>query len=608
MCGIAAIFAYDNSAPDVDERELRSIRDYMTARGPDASGEWYGLDRRIGMAHRRLSIIDLSNKGAQPMANADGTYVITFNGEIYNYRELRHELEATGRRFHSFSDTEVLLRLFEEQGEAMLTKLRGMYAFAIWDGAKRSLFLARDPFGIKPLYYSDNGKTFRAASQVKALLAGRQVDTAPDAAGRVGFFLWGHVPDPYTFYRGIHALPAGTCLWIGEYGPGKPKAFCSISDLLVQAERSAVASKRSPLAAQSLLRASLLDTVQHHLIADVPVGFFLSSGIDSTTLTALAAQVGGTLRTVTLGFEEFRGTDDDEVPLAEEVARSYGTRHETFWLTRDDFEQVVEKFLDAMDQPSTDGVNSFFVSRAAAQAGLKVAVSGIGGDELFGGYPSFQQIPRMLRMLKPFRALSPINRALRIISAPAIRRFTSPKYAGLLEYGGSLSGAYLLRRGMFMPWELTSVLDPDLVREGWRELQTLDRLEATVGAIKTTHLKLSAIEMCWYMRHQLLRDTDWASMYHSLEIRVPLVDIGLLRNLAPLFAAPTRPSKRELAGTPQRKIPNRVLNRRKTGFSVPVRDWILKSKGHAALETQPQAANRGLRGWARMIYSHFSGN
>jgi asparagine synthase (glutamine-hydrolysing) len=209
----------------------------MTARGPDASGEWYGLDRRIGMAHRRLSIIDLSNKGAQPMANADGTYVITFNGEIYNYRELRHELEAIGRRFHSFSDTEVLLRLFEEQGEAMLTKLRGMYAFAIWDGAKRSLFLARDPFGIKPLYYSDNGKTFRAASQVKALLAGRQVDTAPDAAGRVGFFLWGHVPDPYTFYRGIHALPAGTCLWIGEYGPGKPKAFCSISDLLVQAER-----------------------------------------------------------------------------------------------------------------------------------------------------------------------------------------------------------------------------------------------------------------------------------------------------------------------------------------------------------------------------------
>ena len=142
---------------------------------------------------------------------------------------------------------------------------------------------------------------------------------------------------------------------------------------------------------KALLRASLLDTVQHHLIADVPVGFFLSSGIDSTTLTALAAQVGGTLRTVTLGFDEFRGTDDDEVPLAEEVARSYGTRHETFWLTRDDFEQVVEKFLDAMDQPSTDGVNSFFVSRAAAQAGLKVAVSGIGGDELFGGYPAFSR-------------------------------------------------------------------------------------------------------------------------------------------------------------------------------------------------------------------------
>ena len=218
MCGIAAIFAYRGSSPGVEGGELRAIRDCMKSRGPDGEGEWFDSSRRVGLGHRRRAISDLSPGGAQPMLLPERQLTITFNGEIYNYRELRAALEQKGHVFRSTSDTEVLLRLYAERGEAMVDELRGMYAFAIWDGARQGLFLARDPFGIKPLYYADNGKTFRLASQVKALLAGGQIDTSPEPAGHVGFFLWGHVPEPYTLYRGIHSLPAGTTLWVDQRG------------------------------------------------------------------------------------------------------------------------------------------------------------------------------------------------------------------------------------------------------------------------------------------------------------------------------------------------------------------------------------------------------
>ena len=578
--------------------------DQMKTRGPDGEGQWYSPRGDVGLGHRRLAIIDLTADGAQPMRSSDGTKVLTFNGEIYNFHELRKELEAKGRHFVSTSDSEVLLQAFEEYGEAMLSKLRGMYAFAIWDETRRRLFLARDPFGIKPLYYASDGRTFRAASQVKALLAGGAIDRAPDPAGHAGFFIWGHLPDPFTLFRRIRALPAGMCLWVDKDGPGEPRPFCLIPQILAEAEMQSMGSSQSPAEAQEKLRSALLDTVRHHLISDVPVGVFLSSGIDSTTLAALAAEAGGSVSTLTLGFEEFKGTENDEVPLAEEVARHYGAKHQTVWVTRNDFARETDRLFEAMDQPTTDGVNSFFVSYAAAQAGLKVALSGLGGDEIFAGYPSFRQIPRMVNALAPFRSLTPLHHAWRIISAPVLQRVSSPKYAGLLEYGGRWSGAYLLRRGMFTPQELPQLLGPDMAREGWRELETLARLDDTQHAVRSPRLKVSALELSWYMRHQLLRDTDWASMAHSLEIRTPLVDTDLLRNLAPMLAGPRPPSKRNLANAPSKKLPDAILNRRKTGFSIPVRNWLSDKDGAAS----PSGTDRGLRGWAKMIYSQFSAN
>jgi len=596
MCGINAIFSYKGASGGVDREELRRVRDSMTLRGPDGRGEWYSVDNRVGLGHRRLAIIDISESGAQPMTTADGDTVITFNGEIYNYRSLRSGLEKKGYRFRSFSDTEVLLRLYEEKGADMLHDLRGMFAFAIWDNRKKGLFLARDPFGIKPLYYSDDGSVFRTASQVKALLKGGHTDTSPEPAGHVGFFLWGHVPSPYTLYRGIRSLPAGAHMWVDDKGRGDAVTYCSIPKILADAER--LQSRTAPLDLKARLREAMLESVGRHLVSDVPVGIFLSSGMDSTTLVALAGEISSTdLRTVTLGFREYLGTPDDETGPAERIAGLYATDHQNIWVSKDDFKTDSGRLLDSMDQPSIDGVNSYFISKAAVKAGLKVALSGLGGDELFGSYPSFRQVPKIVDVVAPLTRFPFVGRAFRAVSAPLLRHFTSPKYAGILEYGGSYGGAYLLRRGMFMPWELPEILDAEMVREGLEELQTLARLDETVTSIAGPHLKVAALEMCWYMRNQLLRDADWAGMAHSLEVRTPLVDIRLLSEIASLPASGSSISKLDMAKTPARPLPDEILRRQKTGFSVPVRQWMSDN------EAINITGERGLRGWAKYIYS-----
>lgn len=256
MCGIAGIFHYRRDE-QVDEQELLRIRDAMVARGPDGAGLWLSADRHIGLAHRRLAIIDLSEAGAQPMASADGRFVVTFNGEIYNYRELRRALEAKGYRFRSTSDTEVLLYLFTEHGQDMVHRLRGMYAFAIWDEQNRRLLLARDPFGIRPLYYADDGNTLRFASQVKALLKGGGVAGTPDPAGQVGFFLWGHIPEPFTLHRSIRSLPPGSSMFVRSDRDARIERNADVLKVL------ATAGIDEP-SDEALLEEIVHDSVRHH--------------------------------------------------------------------------------------------------------------------------------------------------------------------------------------------------------------------------------------------------------------------------------------------------------------------------------------------------------
>jgi len=564
----------------------------MQCRGPDGSGEWTSADGRVSLAHRRLAIIDLSDAGAQPMSTVDGALVISFNGEIYNYRELRAVLEGKGYRFRSGTDTEVLLHLYAEKGEAMVAELRGMFAFALWDEKKKGLFLARDHFGIKPLYYADDSRSIRVASEVKALLATGAIDTTPDPIGHSGFFVWGHVPDPHTIYRGIRALPAGSTMWVDRDGARPPRVYANLATMLATVDADCAQMDEQERAER--LRAAMLDTVRHHLVADVDVGVFLSAGVDSTVLAALAAEAGGRLRTVTLGFAEYRGTVHDEVPLAEAVAKQLGTEHSTIWVTRDDFRVALDHLMERMDQPTIDGVNSYFVARAAKEAGLKVALSGLGGDELFAGYADFRDIPRMVSLVKHLPARDAVGKAVRKALAPLLAPFGSTKYASVLEYGGDYAGAYLLRRAVFLPWEVEEIVK-ETEQSALHETAIMCALVRSTLTRSAHAVSVSVLEGTWYMRNQLLRDTDWASMTHSVEVRVPLVDWQLWREVATLGLIAPGVGKRALSGTPRLRLPESVLSRKKTGFTVPVRRWMLEEEGE-------KHNGRGLRGWARYVY------
>ena len=596
MCGLAGIYSYKNDAPLVDTEELIRIRDHMTNRGPDGKGLWLSNNKRCGLAHRRLAIIDLSEAGHQPMSTQDGRFHISFNGEIYNYLALRAELEQKGVLFQSHSDTEVLLHLYRKDGAAMLPKLRGMFAFAIWDEQEQNLFLARDHFGIKPLYIANNGKTIRFASQVKALLADGQIDTTPEPAGLVGFYLWGSIPEPYTRYKGIRALPAGSCLNIDSSGRTQQYNYFDLNQALRL--HSIPVNPINKKDALEQLHTALADSVKHHLIADVPVGLFLSAGLDSSTLVALASEVKDSqLRTVTLGFKEYIGTDHDETILAQALAEHYNTQHSTQWVQQQDFAAEYQSILAAMDQPSIDGVNTYFVCKAAKDAGLKVALSGLGGDELLGGYPSFTQIPKMVKALKHFGTIPGLGKGFRLISVPILKHCTSPKYAGLFEYGSNYEGAYLLRRGLYMPWELPQVLDAEVVKQGWQELNALSALRHTITGIENNHLKIVALEMAHYMRNQLLRDTDWASMAHSLEVRTPLIDIELFKATTTLAHASTPPSKMDMAISPIKQLPQSVLERPKSGFSIPVNMWLINNIPRTEIPS-------GLKNWAHELIKY----
>jgi asparagine synthase (glutamine-hydrolysing) len=580
MCGLNGIFAYNRSAGLPKQAELLATRDAMTTRGPDGAGEWWSEGRRLGLGHRRLSILDLSERASQPMVSACGRYIVVFNGEIYNYPELRQEMEAQGTVFRTTSDTEVLLHLFAREGAALAVKLRGMFAFAIWDETERRLFLARDPYGIKPLYTSNDGWTFRFASQVKALLAGGGVSRDLEPAGIVGFHIWGSVPEPFTLYRDIRALPAGHSQWIDEAGPHEPRPFASITQIFADgAANPAPADEIS-----TRVRAAALESVSAHLLADVEVGVFLSAGIDSGALLGLMRDAGQQqIRAITLAFEEFLGTPEDEAPLAAEIAQLYGAEHIVRRVSEAEFRADLPLILAAMDQPSIDGVNIWFVAKAAREAGLKVALSGLGGDEILAGYPSFEEIPRWVGLLRVPSAVPGLGAAIRMawpqVAAMLNLKGLSPKAGAMVEHGGSIGGTYLLRRGVFLPHELSAILTPDLVRNGLRRLALAAGLRrATAGIQGADRSCVAALESTFYMRNQLLRDTDWASMAHSVEVRTPLVDIELLRRLAPVMPRlASRAGKIALARAPLQHLPEAVISRKKTGFSVPVGNWSMAS-------------------------------
>lgn len=509
MCGLVALLGTPGSTFAVET--LRPALKQMHLRGPDAEGVWQ--EPGVCLGHRRLAIQDLDVRSNQPMHSACGRYVIVFNGEIYNFHALRSELMANCVQFHTTSDTEVLLALFALEGAAMLPRLRGMFAFVIWDRTTRRGFAARDPYGIKPLYWAQTADGVLLASQVQALLATGLVSRTPCARGQAGFWLLGSVPEPHTWYQDIQAQPAGHCAWIDDGRMGTPECWWDVA----AAWRDAPAALPTAAEVRERTRAALHAGVAAHLVADVPVGVFLSGGIDSGALAGLMVEAGvKNLQGITVAFHEYADTHDDEAPFAARLAEHYGITHHVRHVSQGEFAADLPRILAAMDQPSVDGINTWYAAKAVAELGLKVVVSGVGGDELFQRYGSFKQLPRLVSAW-----------------APASR----------------VPGA--------MPLATT------------------------------------------YLRNQLLRDSDWASMDHSVELRTPLVDAWLLRDLQPLLGAFSQfPNKRLLAEAPVKPLPEDLITRRKTGFGIPVQTW-LKQLGNVSEGVGPSQS------WARELVRRY---
>jgi asparagine synthase (glutamine-hydrolysing) len=586
MCGLAGGYMPGDAGVQATLQDaVRRMCTQMRMRGPDARGFRDDAEAGISLGHQRLSIMDPEARANQPMRSRDGRYAIAYNGEIYNFRELRQEAERAGVRFQTGSDTEVLLELFAREGEALLPRLRGMYALAIWDTLTGSIFLARDPYGIKPLYLARAGRGWLFASQVKALLASGLVAATPDAAGQAGFWLLGSVPEPRTWFRDISLLPAGHCVWITAAGLQASRCYRDIGEAWRHASGADVDDEE----VRARAREALLDSVRAHLVSDVPVGVFLSGGIDSGSMAALMRQAGAVdLKGVTVAFREFAGSHDDEVPVAARLALRYGIDHHVREVGRGEFEADLPRILASMDQPSVDGINSWYASKAVAELGMKVVVSGVGGDELFQGYSSFHELPTLVRRWRSLARIpgfAPLARKAMTLQA---RRTGNPRWRLLPELAGSLHGAWLLRRGVASPHELPELMGRDLAAEVLEEFDGAGMVRSMTGPVPADdRLALSQIESMTYLRNQLLRDSDWASMAHSVELRTPLVDATLLADLQPVLMALHRfPGKRLLAEAPRLPLEEAVIVRRKTGFGTPVTAW-LEPRGLASDAERP---------------------
>lgn len=598
MCGIAGL-ALANEISELNmQLVVRKMTDYMNLRGPDAEGEW--SNDGVVLGHRRLAILDLDSRSNQPMVVDNSRYAIVFNGEIYNFRELLCNLEAEGVIFRTTSDTEVLLALFERDREFMLPLLRGMFSFAIWDKNLRELFLARDPYGIKPLYYTSTQYGLLFASQVKALIASGLVSSEQEPAGLAGFYLWGSVPEPWTLYRDVFALPAGHWMRVRNGVAELPVSWHDIR----QHWQEKMCKLPSVGELQEIVRQTVADSVQAHLVADVPVSVFLSGGIDSAVLAGLASEKGGAVEGITIGFDEFSGRHEDEVPVAAAIAAHYGLKHSVHRVSRSEFEQDIPRIIDAMDQPSIDGVNTWFASKAAAERGFKVVLSGVGGDELFCGYPSFRQLPRSANVGKIIASIPGARTLMDVPCKYLARRLNKPKLAALPLFMDSLEGVYFLKRSLFLPEELPALMGRELAQEGLKRLGGLPPGMTSADA-RSGPAAIGLLESTHYLRQQLIRDSDWASMGHSLELRTPLVDAMLLKTLGPYVSGfADGIGKAMLAHAPLRPLPESIINRPKTGFGLPMAQWLSEMTDKNEWGDLPMLAAPGTpwaRRWARIV-------
>lgn len=567
MCGIGVILS---ASTEVVNHHLPAINKALAHRGPDDEGS-YILTTRIGLTlgltHRRLSILDLSSTGHQPMVDETTGNVIVFNGEIYNHRSIAGWLEKQGEQFVGTSDTEVLLKAYKHFGApALLRRLRGMFAFALWDAEKQKLLIARDPCGIKPLYFAAKRDCFACASEAEALTGSRLTSGVIDSHALDSFLAFGSVQAPLCIYEGVSVLLPGHMMWVSEDGSvEEPVSYWSWGLNHAEGGRDAIGQ-------------NLKESIRRHLVADVPVAVFLSGGFDSTALTSLAAQVSeAPIKTFTIGFPEV--PEMSEAYAASLIAARIGTEHHQVDLREAEFRNALPTYFSAMDQPSDDGLNVYLLSKGVAEAGIKACLHGVGGDELFGGYPSFRQVPMALK-------LSAIPSSLRRILADLVQGDTviRGKLAALLRTDLSLLEAFLVRRNNFSFEQRRELLgsEPPLGRQGVSR-EWIDYAAARVADTLDTFGAISTLELAQYASNKLLVDGDVMSMAHGLELRFPLLDVDLIRSVLGtpqgLKVAQGRPAGKPALTSSVAQFPTDLMKRRKQGFTLPLEQWMRRGMG-----------------------------
>lgn len=575
MCGIAGIIGNTNGESVV---VVQSMLQAMLHRGPDQDGIWHcGASPVFG--HRRLSIIDLSEAGRQPMVDSPSGVSITYNGECYNFQELRSQLSAAGHEFHSASDTEVLLKAYLEWGNSFIDRLRGMFALAIWDPRILETILVRDRMGIKPLYYAMNGQQLMFASELRALLATNKVPRVlnPNA---VAAYLWhGFVPGPETIISQVRRLDPGSYMRVDAQGQ------------ILEERRYWQMNIREDLSsadAPSYCRAELARATSEHMVSDVPLGVFLSGGVDSSVVTALAQRASNSpVTTFNIRFDE---AEYDESRYARKVASVLGTEHQEITLTEAMFKDQWDDALGSLDQPTFDAINTYFVSRAVAQAGITVALAGTGGDELFGGYPSFKE----LRLARPiFRTIGTLPHSAR----RAVSKFASfcisgqtgevrpqvrwGKFGNLVDTKGDLISLYQVFYSLFTTDFQQSLyrLPPHQLTRGLSRDNT-QRLSQELRGQKGVLAQISHLEMSSFLGERLLPDTDAASMAVSLEVRVPLLDHQFVESLTRLADSERfEPLGRKnfLKSMVRNELDPKLFDRPKAGFELPMEKWCKNS-------------------------------
>ncbi len=552
MCRIAGIIS-STTPPSDTYSKVKAMCTVLQHGGPDDEGIFLNDRGSVCLGHRRLSILDLSKAGHQPMSCRAESIWIAFNGEIYNFKELRSKLQAEGCHFNTETDTEVILKAYEIWGTDSFAMLKGMFAFAIYDQTQNKVFLVRDASGIKPLYYSVNDRQLIFASEVKAF---SKVATSwpQDENWKVYLLAFGHIPEPYTTLKGVCSLSKGHYLcWSvasREYSVKKFKAF-TYSEEITNIEE-----------AVHEVREALKNSVINHLISDAPIGVFLSGGIDSSILTLIADKYqGAKLNSLSINLEE---TDYTEKKYQELVTRNMRGSHTEYFINYKEFIKNFETIVNSMDQPSTDGINSWFVSKYAKENGLKAVLSGLGGDELFGGYPSFQR----MNTLSFVKNIS--SRFIRTVSYHPNPKFKRLYY---LSFKNPV-GEYLFLRGFYTPPVIASILDADL-----KEINKLIQdfpIDEQVMSLKGGN-RASWFETNLYMQNQLLKDTDYMSMSHGIEVRVPFLDQDLVSTalkIAPHIKFSSKLNKILLIEAFKDVLPEPVWNRKKMGFSFPFQEWM----------------------------------